>query len=62
MAPMVGALKEHNMTKTFALAIALTGVVAVFTPQSTASADPLYCVVVYDSQGRPINTTCVPAP
>jgi len=42
----------------------LTTLAGIHVPGGTTrtSADPFYCVILYDSQGRPINTTCVPDP
>lgn len=48
------------------IALALTlsaGVVAASGSHSARlKADPFYCVVIYDGQGHPIDTICVPSP
>jgi hypothetical protein len=47
------------MTTTLVLALALA---LVLPAHRAALADPLYCVVVYDQNGHPIDTVCVPGP
>jgi len=41
------------------LVAGLTAVLALLAA-GPAAADPLHCVVVYDSSGHPIDTVCVP--
>ena len=48
------------MTRTL---LVLAAVAAVVLPAARpASADPVRCVVVYDSGGNPVQSVCVPGP
>jgi hypothetical protein len=56
------ATRSRRRSTKAALALSLLTVAMIAGGTSPALADDYYCVVVYDSQGHPVNTTCVPWP
>lgn len=58
-------IRSYRWAVAFVLVLAGLGVAATSATRhapSVPTADPLYCVVVTDAQGHPIDTVCVPWP